>query len=371
MKNLNRRSWMKAAGILGASAPILSFTPRNDLYPVRKKIPSNGPVQLCYNENPYGPSEKMREAIINSFSDVCRYPFKEISKLEKQIAEIQGVSPENIVVTGGSREGLNAAGLVFGLNNGEIISCVPTYLALLTYADHFGAYINRVPLTKDMTFDLDEMEKRISSNTKMVFVCNPNNPTGTLVDGKRLQDFCAASAERTMVFIDEVYRDYLDAPNYPTMKDFVKSGHNVIVARTFSKIYGLAGSRVGYLMARADIAQRLRGALMAGTNVMAVRAASVALEDNDFYQYSLDSNRKCKEMIYAALDDINVKYHKSHTNFVFFETGRPIAKFQAQMEEAGVLVGRAFPPYTDWCRISTGAIEEVEVFCESVKKVLG
>ena len=172
-----------------------------------------------------------------------------------------------------------------------------------------------------------------------------------------------------MVFVDEAYFDYIQEENYPSMSALVKSDHNVIVSRTFSKVYGLAGVRVGYLITRPDIARRLRSRLMSGTNIMGVRLAMTALDDPDFYKFSLDKCNEGKEMIYSALDPTGLKYIKSHTNFVFFRTGKHISQITAKFADQGVQVGRPFPPYDNWCRISTGTIEEVSQFTKAVKSV--
>ena len=246
---------------------------------------------------------------------------------------------------------------------------MPTYKALLTYAERFGSYINIAPLDKDLRMDLDALDKRIHANTRMVFICNPNNPTGTLLDRDRLTTFCRQASKRTMVFVDEAYFDYIEEENYPSVSTLVKEGHNVIVSRTFSKVYGLAGVRVGFLITRSDIADRLRSRLMSGTNIMGLRLAMTSLEDKEFYKFSLQKNREAREMIYSALDEAGLSYKRSHTNFVFLHTGRNIQSVIEDFREKGVLVGRPFPPLTDWCRISTGKIDEVQSFTSALKQV--
>ena len=326
-------------------------------------------VRLSANENPYSPSPAMQRAIDSIGPELCRYPNEHFSALEAMIAEREGVSKDSVVVTSGSREGLHATGLLYGMNGGEILTCLPTYRALLTYAEKFGAYINIAPLAEDLSFDLDELDRRIHANTRLVFICNPNNPTGTLVDGNKLREFCTQASKRTMVFVDEAYFDYIEENGYPSMSELIKEGYNVIVSRTFSKVYGLAGVRVGFLMARADVASRLRSHLMSGTNIVAVRLAMAALDDREFRAQCLDKNREAREMIYASLDKIDLKYIRSHANFVFFQTGREINRVIRDFREKGIAVGRPFPPLTEWCRISTGTIEDVSKFTFALGEV--
>jgi histidinol-phosphate aminotransferase len=371
MESLNRRNWLKLAGLAGTATllePLESWIDPYGLSESNTGISENF-ARLNYNENPFAPSLKVKNAIINSFQETCRYPGTPIRMLAQKIAIHEGVKPENIVVTGGSREGLKAAGLVYGLEGNEIITCVPTYYALLSYAENFGAYVNKVPLKKNLEYNLEGIDQRISSNTSMVFICNPNNPTGSIVDPIDLEKFCETNATRTMVFVDEVYKDYITDPNYPTMSSLIKKGLNVIISRTFSKVYGLAGLRVGYLIAREDIAKRLRSALQAGSNVLAVNAALASLEDQEFYSFSLAKNNEAKEYIYKILDEIGLEYIRSHANFVFFHSGMEINVLITNMKNQNVLIGRPFPPLLDWCRVSTGKMVDVEKFGKALKHI--
>jgi histidinol-phosphate aminotransferase len=185
-----------------------------------------------------------------------------------------------------------------------------------------------------------------------------------------MRDFCATVSEKTMVFADEAYFDYITEPDYPSMVDLVKEGKNVIVARTFSKVFGLAGIRLGYLIARPDIIDRLGRLTMAGASVPAIFGALEALKDEEFYRFSLEQNQKGKKVIYSVLKDLGLQYIPSHSNFVFFHSGREIGGFNAAMRKEGIVVGRPFPPFTDWCRVSTGTVEETEKFAMALRKVM-
>ena len=376
MEKFNRRQWLRTAGLTGAfsllgGAGLLEAKPGRGPAARRVSDPEVGVVRLSSNENPFGPSAKVREAMTRAFDDACRYPYSFSEELLGRIAEKEGVTPEHLVITAGSTEGLKIAGLLYGMEGGEIVAAQPTFLSLMSYAAQFGAYINWVPVDEHLQHDLKEMDKRITHRSSLVYVCNPNNPTGTLLPARELKDFCRSVSSRTMTFVDEAYFDFITDPHYPTMIDLVREGQNVIVARTFSKVYGLAGLRIGYLVARPDIAGRLRDHVVAFTNVLAIAAANAALEDEAFYRFSLEKNQEAKKMIYAALDDLELSYRPSHTNFVFFKSGRDIRQLNQEMRDEGVLVGRPFPPLTDHCRVSTGKIEETQKFCECLRKVLG
>lgn len=339
--------------------------------PQLKERPYNPVAKLNSNENPFGPSQRVRKKIIGAFDTACRYPSFIFKPLLEQIAEKEGVSTKHIVVTGGSTEGLKATGLTYCNGGGEIISADPTFQSMMTYAENFGAYVHRVPVDDKMGHDLDEMEKRINSKTRLLFLCNPNNPTGTLLDKNKLRDFCISASEKAMVFSDEAYYDFITDPDYPSMVELVKENMNVIVSKTFSKVYGMAGLRIGYLVARPDIAARLQKNIMAMTNVLAIEAAKEALKDDDFYKFSVAKNMEAKTMIYKTLNDLGLEYVASHTNFVFFKSGRHINELIPEMEKENVLIGRPFPPFFDWARISTGTMDDMKLFDQALRKVLG
>jgi len=374
MTDLSRRSWLKGAGLMSSLAVIGGIAPLDQLSAKEiKKFrprPLTGNIKLSSNENPYGPSEKVRQAMISNFDQACRYPFSYSGELIEKIAAKEGVSKDHIVLAGGSTEGLKVVGLTYGMNGGEIIAAQPTFLALMTYAAQWGGSVNWVPVDKNMMHDLDEMEKRISSKTKLIFLCNPNNPTSTLLPADRVLDFCNTVSHKVTIFSDEAYYDFIEVRNYPSMVSLVKEGKNIIVSKTFSKVYGLAGLRIGYMVAKPEIAASLRKNIMAFTNVLAIEAAKNALDDQEFYDFSLNKTLEAKKIILEGLDDLNLEYAPSNTNFIFFKSGRNIENLQQQMLAKGIMVGRPFPPFDDWCRISTGTLEEVIQFNDALKKVL-
>lgn len=364
-----RRDWLRSSvglgGLLLAPSSLLSAQQKIEFQP-RSLEPI---IRLSSNENPYGPSKKVQERIQKSFVHGCRYPYAYSDDLAEQLAKKHEVAPESIIITGGSTEGLRITGLTFASNGGEIISGQPTFLAMMTYAEQWGATINWVPVGEDKGYDLDEIEKRISAKTKLIFLCNPNNPTGTLVPAKKLVDFCEVASKKAIVFSDEAYYDFIETPDYPSMIDAVKRGDNVIVSKTFSKVYGMAGLRIGYLIAKPEIATQIRKNVVAMSNVLAIEAAKEALDDKAFYEFSLQKNREAKARIYTLLDHLKLDYVESHTNFIFFHAKKDIRELGPAMLAKGVRIGRPFPPFYDWCRISTGTLEEVDVFIKGMMEI--
>ena len=372
----SRRDWFKSSIGIGGLMLTPSILTAEEIKKYNPRSISSI-VKLSSNENPYGPSEKVLNAIKNSFNDACRYPYEFIQELQKTLAKKHDVPIESIVITGGSNEALRITGLAISNKGGNIVAGQPTYLALMNYAEAWGAEIKWVPVDSDKGYDLKKIRETIDQDTNMVFIANPNNPTGTLLNANSLADFCEDISKQTLVFCDEAYYDYINEKDYPSMDYLVRKGENVVISRTFSKVYGMAGLRIGYLVLKPELADDLFGKyspygrpnIMAQTNVLAVAAASEALKDTDFYKFSLKKANEEKDKIYKLLVYLDLKYIKSSTNFVFFESKKHIDKLSAEMFEKGVRVGRPFPPFYDWCRISTGTSEEVDRFIESMLEV--
>ncbi len=372
---MNRRQWLRSTSITGSFALFggLGLTNALTLEEVVKfnPRPLSKLIRLSSNENPYGPSKKVQEAVKSAFDHGCRYPYGYANELAEILAKKEGVTRDHIIICGGSTEGLKVTGLTFASGGGEIIAAQPTFLAMMTYAKQWGATINWVPVDENKGHDVNEIEKRISSKTKLVFLCNPNNPTSTILPSEKLVDFCDAVSKKTILFSDEAYYDYIEEPDYPSMVALVKQEKDVIVSRTFSKVYGMAGLRIGYLIAKPELTEKLRRNMVAYSNVLAIAGAKEALNDKEFYTFSLQKTREAKELIYKTLNNLELPYVKSNTNFIFFKSGKDIRTLHKEMMNKGVLIGRPFPPFFDWCRISTGTLEEVVAFNKVLSSVYG
>ena len=266
MNQINRRNWLRTAG-LSTGMLMLGNTSAFALNQSEELFFNDELIMLNANENPFSPSFRIQNVISDNFDLICRYPFRIQDELIDAIAAKEGVPRSYVVITGGSTEGLKAAGLIYGRDGGEIIAADPTYQSLLSYAENHGAKIHRVPLNDAMEHDLDAMANRINEKTRLIFICNPNNPSGTIIDANDMIDFCKSYDHKAVIFSDEAYYDYITEPDYPSMIELVKEGRNIIVSKTFSKVYGLAGLRVGYLIAKPEITTQLKKSVMANTNV--------------------------------------------------------------------------------------------------------
>jgi histidinol-phosphate aminotransferase len=207
------------------------------------------------------------------------------------------------------------------------------------------------------------MDQKINGNTKLVFVCNPNNPTSNLADDQALRDFVSNAAKRSTVIVDEAYYDFVDMPGYKSMTDLVLKGENVIVSRTASKIHGLAGLRVGFAVARPDIIKKLSQYVSGDPNVFGLTAANASLKDTEYQTFVKAKNTQGRTMLLDTIAKLGKKAAPSQTNFVFFQTGKPVEQMQKYFASKGFTIGRAFPPYTDWCRVSIGTPDEMKQFC--------
>jgi len=367
--SLTRRHWLLSTGAVAAGLALRPIAARAaSVTQARPALDENKVrARLNNNENPYGPSERARRAITEALAEGCRYPGSQSKALEEMIAKAEKVPPDYVIVGSGSGEILRMTAMVYGLQGGELLTAHPTYEGLENGARAIGAYVHRVPLNDKFEHDLDAMDRRTTQAVRLVFVCNPNNPTGTIVPGDRLRAFCQEVSRRSVILVDEAYTDYVDDPRYSSMIDLVRDGYNVIVSRTFSKIHGLAGLRVGYGFARPDIVARLRQhrTMM---NILGLRAAMASYPDEEFKAFSRRKNSEARSYLYRVLEDLGYQYIPSHTNFVFFNLGKEVEPFREAMQKRGILVGRAFPPLTKWCRVSMGTMEEVKLFAAALRE---
>jgi len=378
--SMSRRQWLITSG-LGASASLAlpHVLPATPVDGIRGSAPTDyaalereitaaraaaGPIRLSSNENPFGMSPKAKAALMAAWDQHNKYALPATGQLRAAFAKSVGVAPENVLVTQGSGEVLDIAALAYGMHGGEIVTAWPTYEGLPRYAEAIGATVHKVPLLPDLGHDFDMMDRRTTNAVDLVFVCNPNNPTGTLHDDKRIRDFVVSTSRRAVVLVDEAYHDFVDDKSYKSMIDLVQRGDNVIISRTASKVHGLAALRVGFAIARADIIARLEKHVTGTPNVFGVQAAIAAVADTEYQAFVTKTNREGRAMLTDALTKLGKRVAPSHTNFVFFQAGLPTDTVRQAMLAKGFMVGRAFPPYNDWVRVSIGTTEEMKAFVQ-------
>ena len=360
--NLSRRD------LLGASALLLAG-PGAALRAAARQGGAAGPLVLCWNENPYGPSPAARAAVSRSIAEACRYPDDEVGALTAALAAREGVNADHIVTGTGSGELLRALGLIYGRDGGEIIAARPTYDELAHYAQVWNATIRFVPLDPQLRHDLPAMRAAVAPRTRAVYLCNPNNPTGTAIAAAQIREFVRSLPPTVTTIVDEAYMDFAAAGATGSVVDLVSGGQPVVVLRTFSKIHGMAGMRCGYAIAPADLAATLAKARMSTPNIFAVRGALASLGDTQFLADCRQRILASRTHITSELTSLKLRYAEPQGNFVFFDTGMPLTRFTTLMRERNILVGRLFPPFDTWCRITIGTEPEVAAFLRALREL--
>jgi histidinol-phosphate aminotransferase len=325
---------------------------------------------LSANENPYGPSPKGLKAITDSFDLACRYPDEHNNVLIDKLAKLNGVNHDEILLGDGSGEILQLCAETFtGKERGPLVVAVPTFEAILINATANGADVLKVPLTSSFAHDLPKM--LAAAKGGLIYVCNPNNPTASITPKDELRDFIAKTPRETMILVDEAYFHYADSPEYETMIPLVKDHPNLMVSRTFSKIYGMAGLRCGYCVAKKETLEQLRAHQMwDSVNIMALVAASASLDDPDQVPNGQRLNSEAKAFTIGELDKMGYKTIPSQANFIMFDCKRPVMPLIQAVKQHNVQVGRLFPPVPNYMRVTIGKKSEMEAFLSAFKQVM-
>jgi histidinol-phosphate aminotransferase len=365
----------KFARLLGAGAaavvvrPSLSFA-KPSQYVVTPLTEGGNIIRLSANENPYGPSPKALEAITNSFGLACRYPDEHNNLLIDKLAKLNGVNHDQILLGDGSGEILKLCAETFtGPQNGKLVAADPTFEAIINNASANGAEVLKIPLTSSFAHDLAKM--LAAAKGGLIYVCNPNNPTASITPKEELRDFIAKTPHETMILVDEAYFHYADSPDYESVIPLVKDYPNLIVSRTFSKIYGMAGLRCGYCVAQKETVERMRrNQMWDSVNCMALAAATASLDDRDHVPNGQRLNREAKAFTAFELDKMGYKQIPSQANFIMFDCKRPVVPIIKAMKERNVRVGRLFPALPNHMRLTIGKKSEMETFLSTFREVM-
>ncbi len=358
---LSRRHVMQGL-LLGAAGMALSPASVAQI-----EIPP-GQIRLIFNENPYGPSPKALAEVARILPLTAYYPDDIEGELIALLMERLQLDRSQIFLASGSNEGLQAAMLAFG-KQGKVLTPSLTYSDHLLYAENLGVEVERVPLRDDMAIDLDAIARAVDDSVSLVYLCNPNNPTGMAIDGDELRSFCRDVGAKVPILIDEAYNELTDKPEYTSMLDLVRGGANLLLTRTFSKIFGMAGLRVGYGMGHPDIVKVVRDHVMAWPNGVGLYAAYHSYLDEDFIAFSRQKILQGREMVNATFRRHGIEPLASQTNFVYANIGRNADTFAAAMAERNVMIRGAYQGYDTYSRVSMGRIEELKVFDQVFKAV--
>lgn len=327
--------------------------------------PSPGLAQLSRNENPYGPAPAAVQAMAEAAAKGCYYSDKAHERLTAMIAERFGVTPDHVVIGSGSTEVLSAAALYFG-SKGTILAPELFWDTTVQYGERKGAKVQRVALAPDMGIDLPGLAAAVTPETALVHICNPNNPTGMVLDGDQLRGFVKAVGPKATVLVDEAYNELTERPDYSSVAALVREGHNLIVCRTFSKIYGMAGLRVGYAIAQPEVAKLLSGYLMSfGGNSAGLAAAIASYDDVSFTRFSRERILEARHMMEGAVQKAGLSALPSQANFLFVKVPDADA-LRAAMAERNIAIRGTYGTWRNWSRVSTGRIEDVRRYAEAL-----
>ncbi len=328
-------------------------------------------ARLFFNENPFGPSDKAKKAISETLPLAYQYPMRSIEDLAEKIAVFEKVKKENILLAAGSTPLLMAAALAYFRPGCNVITGDPTYADLPGRAAAIGARWVKVPVTAEFKLDLEAMERAVDGNTALVYVCNPNNPTATVVDNERLREFVNRVSKKTIVFVDEAYIDYLPDPQGTTLVPMADANPNLIIARTFSKLYGFAGLRMGYVVTPAETIAKLTRYTEAPMSISTttLQGAIATYQDREYLDWALKKTIESKEYLYSVLKNAGYAYVPSSTNFVLFPIKMEGKQFTDEMMKRSVGVRYWKFNHQDYCRVSIGRMDEMEAFSEAFKQI--
>ncbi len=366
---MKRRMFLRTGLAIGAAGIAGSYGLLPEFAHARASDP-DGVLRLNSNENPLGVAPAGRRAIVEAIEEANRYPRERRGELVQALAKLHGVGPENVVLGNGSTEILQMAVQAYSTADARLILADPTYEDVPWYAQPFPFQLEKVPLDGRLAHDLGRMRERAESGRHrvLVYLCNPNNPTGTLTPSAEIDAWIDSSREDTYFLVDEAYYDYCEDPGYWSCFKWIEDRPNVIVSRSFSKIYGMAGMRLGYAIAHKETAKRLREFIgRNNANQLALAAAIASLADVDLVRRSREANSQGKRILRDCLDELSLECLPSHTNFVMHRIPGDLETYQKRMAEAGALVGRKFPPMLEYNRLSIGLPEEMERFAEILR----
>jgi len=350
---------------------IKPYIPGKPVEEAERELKIAGVVKLASNENPLGPSPKAIEVINKYSKDVYLYPDQNCYELNRLLSEKLGMAPENIAIGNGSDELMLLIALAFISAGDEVMISLNTFSTYEMVSNLMEASIVKINL-KNYTYDLSAMAQLASPKTKLIFVCNPNSPTGTMNTQKELDSLVAKVSRDTIIVLDEAYGEYVESPDYPDSLEYVKAKKNVIVLRTFSKIYGLAGLRVGYAVSRPEIIKYLNLVrLPFSVNRLAQLAAAASLSDAGHVEKSIKNNSEGKAYLYKELEKLGVSFVKTEANFVFINLNNDADAAFMELMRRGVIV-RPLASFgmPGSIRVTIGTPEQNKKFVNALSEVI-
>lgn len=369
---MKRRTFLRSGALaLGAPALLPTGSWGAVLPASGARRQSGDSIRLSSNENALGLPPVSREAILQGMVDANRYPGSSRRAMVAALAEKHGVSEACIVLGNGSTEILQMGVQACMDPQLRLVTPTPTYEDVFDYTEpHPWVDVRAIDLLPDHSHDLTAMEEatRSSPDPVLVYICNPNNPTGSLTPVDDVVSWVGRAGENVHFLVDEAYFEFVDAPGYRSLDRMAVENPNVVVARTFSKVYGMAGMRLGYAVTHPERARWLRTfACGPNANHLALVAGLAALQDEEWVDFSVSKNLQSRRMAYAVLEELGLEYIPSHTNFVMHRISGDLREYIGRMADAGIRVGRPFSPMLEYNRLSFGLAEEMEQFADTLR----
>lgn len=356
---VSRRSFAK---LLGAGAAVATFPQ------VLAKTAAAAPLVLNSNENPYGPSPAAMLAMRDAMAESFRYPDDAEAALGEAVARLHGVTTSEVLLANGSSDVLRLAAAAFLPGGKKLVTAVPTFESLWSHAR--GNEVVRIPLDAKHGHDLEKMLEA-ARGASLVYLCNPNNPTATITPKAAVRAFLDAVPTETIVLVDEAYHHYVDSSDYESVLPLVAKKANLVVARTFSKIYAMAGLRCGYAIAQKPLVDKmLAHQAYNAMNLMACVAARASLLDSEHATASKKKNRDTRAWLAGELEALGYRTLPSEANFFMVDVRKEVRPVIDAFRERGVRIGRRFPAMPQHLRITVGTREEMQRFLEVFREVI-
>jgi len=346
---------------------LIPYTTGKPIEELERELGIKGAVKLASNENPLGPSKKAVDAISESANGINRYPDGSGYRLKEALSLRYGVEPSQIILGNGSNEIIDLLVRTFMIPGDEAVMADLTFIVYKLVVTATGGKAVIVPL-KDQVHDLTAMASMIGDRTRLLFIANPNNPTGTIVTEDEVGDFLKMVPDNVIVVFDEAYKEYVTSKDFPDTLGYLRRGRNVVILRTFSKIYGLAGLRIGFGIAKSELVDYMNRVRQPfNTNSLAQRAALCALDDDEHIRKSLEINEEGKKYYYSSLKEMGLRYIPTEANFIYFDSGRDGKQIYNALLKEGIIARHI---EGSWIRVTIGLPEDNRRFIFSLKKVL-
>jgi len=349
-----------AVSAFSLSRELFALTPAERRWVEGKGMPSADLIKLSANENPHGPSPLARKAMADFVGRSNRYQWEMNAVFRERIGALTGHTKDHVILGAGSSELLGLACTWAAYRKGNVVASEPTFKLWMTAARKIGLQTKLVPLTPSKHNDLQRLADTMDADTRMVYLCNPNNPTGTTATKAELDDFVRKVAKDRILLMDEAYTEYYGSPS---VAHLVNEYPNLLIAKTFSKVYGMAGARVGYILAHPDTIRKLTefsAWANAGPSAVSMAGAMAALTDADFVKLVQTENHKAKELFCQGLQQAGIPFVPSVTSFVYFDNQPFPKKIPELLAAANIIGARTFEDKSSWLRLSVGTVPEMQ-----------